>query len=266
VAQKIPTDADSSGVLTSERRLRYSRQLRLPQVGEDGQERLLGSRVLIIGMGGLGSPAAMYLAAAGVGHLTLSDFDRVEISNLQRQIVHRASDLGRLKTRSARDNLVSLNPEVGVTAIDWELDGEALRDEVRRADVVLDCSDNFPTRFTLNGACVREGTPLISAAVIRLEGQVTTFLPRVPHSPCYRCLYRDDSDGAAETCASEGVLAPVAGILGCTQATEAVKVLLGIGQTLCGYLLLLDAETMDWRKVRLYRDPHCPICGHPAQS
>jgi molybdopterin/thiamine biosynthesis adenylyltransferase len=249
-------------VLTEAERLRYSRQMRLPGVGEDGQRRLLAARVLIIGVGGLGSPAAMYLAAAGVGHLVLSDFDRVELSNLQRQIVHRSSDVGRLKTESAKENLLGLNPEVQVTAIDWELDGADLADEVARANVVLDCSDNFPTRFAVNAACVRAGTPLVTAAAIRMEGQVTTVLPGVPDAPCYRCLYRDDRQEMAESCAAEGVLAPVVGILGCIQATEAVKVLLGLGDTLSGFLLVLDAATMEWRKLRLRKDPQCPVCGH----
>jgi molybdopterin-synthase adenylyltransferase len=252
--------------LTDDQRLRYSRQMRLPQVGEAGQRRLLASRALIIGVGGLGSPAAMYLAAAGVGHLVLSDFDRVEVSNLQRQIVHRAADLGRLKTESAKDTLLALNPEVQVTAIDWELDGEALDHEVRRADVVLDCSDNFPTRFTVNAACVRARRPLVTAAAIRMEGQVTTVLPWITDAPCYRCLYRDDSQDSAETCAAEGVLAPVVGILGCIQATEAVKVLLGLGETLCGHLVLLDGSAMEWRKLRLRKDPHCPVCGRPGAA
>jgi molybdopterin/thiamine biosynthesis adenylyltransferase len=247
--------------LNEAQRLRYSRQIRLPKIGEEGQARLLASRILVVGVGGLGSPAAMYLAAAGVGHLVLSDFDRVEASNLQRQIVHRHADVGELKAQSARANLLDLNPDIQVTAIDWELDGDALDAEIALSDVVLDCSDNFPTRFSVNSACVGSGTPLVSAAAIRFEGQVTTFLPWVPESPCYRCLYGDDSRDAAESCAAEGILPPLVGILGSVQATEAIKILLGLGVTLCGRLLLLDAATMEWRAVRLRRDPRCPVCG-----
>jgi adenylyltransferase/sulfurtransferase len=256
----------SSPLLSEPQRQRYSRQIRLAQLGEIGQRRLLDARALIVGVGGLGSPAAIYLTAAGVGRLVLSDYDRVEVSNLQRQVVHRTGDIGEVKARSARANLLALNPAADITAIDWELDGEALDEQVRLADVVLDCSDNFPTRFTLNRACVRHGRPLVSAAVIRLEGQITTFLPGRPDSPCYRCLYRHEGREAAEACSAEGVLAPVAGLLGTLQALEAVKLLAGVGSSLCGRLLLVDAATMDLRMVRLRRDPACPECGARAPA
>ena len=241
----------------------YSRQIKLPQLGEEGQARLYGSRALIIGMGGLGSPAAMYLAAAGIGNITVSDFDRVEASNLQRQIVHRARDIGALKAHSAKATLQELNPHAKVTAVDWELDEDELQRHVEAADVVVDCSDNFATRFALNAACFRHGTPLVSGAAIRFEGQVSTFLPEDPDSPCYRCLY-PDSDAAAETCPAEGILAPVVGIIGSIQALEAVKVLGGLGRTLCGRLLLVDALSMECHTIRLPKDAACPVCGDRA--
>lgn len=240
--------------------LRYSRQILLPQVGMEGQQRLAESRALIIGLGGLGSPAAMYLAAAGVGHLVLVDFDRVELSNLQRQIAHSTPDLGRSKAASARDTVLALNPEVEVTALEDRLVDEALLEQVRRADVVMDASDNFATRFALNEACVRTGTPLVSGAAIRLEGQVAVFRPDHGDSPCYRCLYRDEEE-PAETCTQTGVLAPVVGIIGAVQALETLKVLLDIGETLTGRLLLFDALTQEWRTLKLPKDPECPVCG-----
>ncbi|MCG6869600.1 MAG: molybdopterin-synthase adenylyltransferase MoeB [Gammaproteobacteria bacterium] len=241
-------------------RERYSRQIRLPWIGPEGQQRLLDARVFVVGMGGLGSPAAMYLAAAGVGHLAINDFDRVDASNLQRQIIHRTSDIGSGKVESARDTLREINTGVRVTAIGWQLEGGELDAEVDKADVVLDCSDNFPTRFALNAACVARGTPLVSGAAIRAEAQIVTFLPADPQSPCYRCLY-EEGDESAETCAAEGVVAPLVGIVGSMQAMEAVKIIVGAGRTLCGRLLLLDALTMAWRELRLPRAPDCPVCS-----
>ncbi len=239
---------------------RYSRHITLPQVEARGQRRLLESRALIIGMGGLGSPVGIYLAAAGVGKLTLVDFDRVEISNLQRQIIHRQGDVGRSKVESARDAVLALNPDVEVEIIDGQLEGDALDAQIAAADVVLDCSDNFETRFALNAACVRNRTPLVSGAAVRCEGQVTVFHNERDDAPCYRCLYRDET-GEGENCNLTGVLAPVVGIIGTVQATEAVKVLLGIGETLGGRLLLLDALAMEWRTLKLRKDPACPACG-----
>ena len=241
--------------------LRYSRQIMLPQVGVEGQQRLLDATALIIGAGGLGSPAALYLAAAGVGELIVVDFDVVELSNLQRQILHTATDIGRRKVDSARDALAAINPEVGVEIISRRLEGEALREVVERADVVLDGSDNFTTRFAVNEACVATGTPLISAAVIRMEGQVSVFDPRVDDTPCYRCLYKDDVGELEESCVQSGVLAPVAGMLGTIQATEALKVLMDLGRPLTGRLLMIDAETMEIRTLKLRRDPGCPVCS-----
>ena len=239
---------------------RYSRHITLPQVDAAGQRKLLTSRVLIIGMGGLGSPIAIYLAAAGIGTLVLVDYDTVELSNLQRQVVHRTADVGRPKVESARDHLRELNPQIDVIAINGQLDGPALDEQVRLADVVVDASDNFDTRFALNAACVRHRTALVSGAAIRMEGQVTVFHNERPDAPCYRCLYRDE-EGGGDTCSLTGVLAPVVGIIGTVQATEVLKVLLGIGDTLGGRLLLLDALNMEWRTLRLRKDPACPVCG-----
>ena len=240
--------------------LRYSRQILLPQVGIEGQEKLRAARVLIIGLGGLGSPAAMYLAASGVGSLVLVDHDQVELSNLQRQIVHTTLSLGQPKVESARHALLAINPEVHITAFNTRLDADGLSEQIGLADAVVDATDNFATRFALNRLCVELKTPLISGAAIRMEGQVTVFRPDQPDSPCYRCLYRD-MDELGETCSQTGVLAPVVGIIGSIQATETIKVLLDMGETLTGRLLLLDALTMEWRSVRLRKDPECPVCG-----
>ena len=238
--------------------LRYSRQIMLPQFDVAGQEKLLASTSLIIGMGGLGSPAAMYLAAAGIGHLILVDFDEVELSNLQRQIMHQTTDVGRPKVESARDTLQRLNPDVQVTIIDHQLNGSELQDWIAKADVVLDGSDNFATRFAINDACVVTKTPLVSGAAIRMEGQVSVFL-NDGTGPCYRCLYKDEGE-LDMRCSTNGVLAPVVGIIGSIQATEAIKVLTGIGETLHGRLLLLDAQHMEWRSLKLKKDQACPVC------
>lgn len=243
--------------------LRYSRHILLPQIGIEGQQRLLDAHALVIGVGGLGSPVAMYLAASGVGHLTLVDPDTVDLTNLQRQIVHTTETVGRAKIDSAAKQLKALNPDIEITGIAHRLEGDALLDQVRRADAVIDGSDNFPTRFAVNAACVQAKKPLISAAVTRFEGQVAVFRPDQPDSPCYRCLYHE-SDDPGEPCVQFGVLAPVAGVVGAIQATEAVKVLMGIGEPLAGRLLVLDALTMDWRVVRLKKDPQCPVCGGAA--
>lgn len=239
--------------------LRYSRHILLPQVDVRGQERLLASRVLIIGLGGLGSPAAMYLAASGVGHLVLVDHDKVDLTNLQRQIVHATERVGQDKTASAAHGLAALNPGVRVTTINQKLEGAALEEQIQQADAVLDTTDNFASRFAINETCMRVGKPLISGAVVRFEGQVAVF---PPGGPCYRCLYAEGG-GPDEACATLGVLAPAAGIIGSIQAVEALKLLLGIGQTLAGRLLLFDALGMEWREMKLRKDPACPVCGHP---
>jgi adenylyltransferase/sulfurtransferase len=232
----------------------------LPQVDAAGQMRLLEATVLIVGLGGLGAPVAMYLAAAGVGHLVLVDDDEVDLSNLQRQIIHTTADVGRPKVDSARDALLALNPDLTITTVAARLEGALLREWVDQADVVVDACDNFATRFAVNEACFASATPLVSGAAIRFEGQVAVFDPRDDASPCYRCLYRDQGE-LAETCTQSGVFTPVVGIIGSLQATEALKLLLGVGETLTGRLLLLDAETMQTRTIRLPRDPKCPVCN-----
>jgi adenylyltransferase/sulfurtransferase len=242
--------------------LRYSRQILLPQVGVEGQERLLRSRVLVVGAGGLGSPVALYLAAAGVGELAIADFDRVDLTNLQRQILHATDRIGLPKTGSAERTLGALNPEVRVVPITRHLEGDLLTAEVAKADVVVDGSDNFATRFAVNAACVAAGRPLVSGAVVRWEGQVSVFADR-PGSPCYRCLYGAGGE-VDDTCTNNGVLGPVAGIVGTIQATEALKLLTGAGATLSGRLLLIDALEMRFRTLALTKDPHCPACGPKA--
>jgi molybdopterin/thiamine biosynthesis adenylyltransferase len=239
--------------------LRYSRQIMLPSIGIEGQERLLDSHVLIIGLGGLGSPVAMYLSAAGVGRMTLVDFDKVDLSNLQRQIAHTTESIGTAKVESARSSALQINPGCRIETINHLLDETELNAQVEKADLVLDCSDNFNTRFAINDACVAAGKPLVSGAAIRLEGQVSVFSGKAG-DPCYRCLYGIMGD-IEETCAENGVLAPVVGIIGCIQATEAIKVLTGAGTSLNGRLLILDALHMDWRSLKLKADPNCPVCG-----
>ena len=241
--------------------LRYSRQIMLPQLDVQGQLRLLESSVLIIGAGGLGSPVAMYLAAAGVGRLLLNDHDEVELSNLQRQIVHSQQDLGRAKVDSAKDRLLQLNPDITVVTYKHKFNHAELAAVVANADVVIDGSDNFPTRFAVNQACVQEGKPLVSGAAIRMEGQVSVFYPAAGHSPCYRCLYNESGE-QAQTCSETGVLAPVVGIIGSIQATETIKLLTGIGESLIGRVLMLDAQQMEWRSLKLKKDPACPVCSH----
>ena len=247
--------------MNDEQLLRYSRQIMLPQFDIAGQQHLLHSHALIIGLGGLGSPVAMYLAAAGVGELTLVDFDEVDLSNLQRQIIHGQSDLKRPKVDSAADTLRELNPEIRINTVNKKLDDAALTQAVQQADVVIDASDNFATRFAINRACVHTHTPLVSGAATRLEGQVTVFPNTLgEESPCYRCLYEDIPETEAR-CSETGVLASLVGIIGSIQATEAIKLLSGLGTPLTGRLLTLDASTLEFREIRLRRDPQCPICG-----
>lgn len=246
--------------MNDEQLLRYSRQIMLPQVDIGGQQTLLDSKALIIGAGGLGSPAAMYLAAAGVGTITLYDDDVVDITNLQRQIAHRTQDIGTDKAVSAGNTLSALNPEIQVTSVKQRLQGDALIYAVAAHDVVLDCSDNFSTRFAINRACVQQRKPLISGAAIRFEGQVAVFWPGEVESPCYNCLYADLGD-EQQNCTRNGVIAPLTGIIGSIQAVEAIKVLLRIGRTLTGRLLLLDALTMEWNSMALRKNPRCPTCG-----
>ena len=246
--------------MNEEQLLRYSRQMMLPEIDAEGQLRLGAAKVLIIGLGGLGSPASIYLTTGGVGHLTLLDFDQVDLSNLQRQIVHGESDLERLKVESARDHLHNLNAETSIDIIADKLDEEALNQLIAQHDVVLDCSDNFSTRFAINRACHEHRIPLVSAAAIRFEAQVSVFDARNHDSPCYRCLYNEDNH-TDQTCTANGVIAPLLGIIGSIQALEAMKLIMNIGQPLTGRLLLFDAMTMEWHSAKLNRDPQCPVCG-----
>ncbi len=247
--------------MNDEQLLRYSRQILLPQFGAEGQQRLLESTVLVVGAGGLGSPAALYLAAAGVGRLVIADFDRVDLSNLQRQILHGTDRIGSPKAESARRTLEALNPDIEIVPVGEAVEGELLEHWVGASDAVVDGSDNFATRFAVNAACVAAGRPLISGAVIRFEGQVSVYTGR-PGDPCYRCLYGTGGE-VEDTCSQNGVLAPVAGIVGSIQATETLKVLTGVGTTLAGRLLIIDALDMRFRTMRLTRDPACPVCGKP---
>ena len=247
-------------MLSPDQRERYSRHLQLPEIGEAGQARLSAARVLVVGAGGLGSPAVMFLAGAGVGTLAIADYDRVELSNLQRQVLYRASDLGKDKVEAARSAVAAMNPDVRVEAIPWAMDGPELVREVEKADAVVDASDNFETRFEVNAACVAAGTPLVSGAAIRMEGQVAVFDPNDPESPCYRCVF-DDTGDPEEPCARVGVFAPVAGIAGTVQAAEAVKLAAGMPSGLKRRLMLIDALSMRVRTVRVRRDPACPACG-----
>jgi len=240
--------------------LRYSRQIMLPQIDIEGQQKLLAASVLIVGAGGLGSPAAIYLAAAGVGNITIYDNDVVDLTNLQRQIAHHTPDIGTDKVISTRQTLNQLNPDVEIRAIKQRLEGEQLNSEVGLADVVLDCSDNFSTRFAINNACVKHQTPLVSGAAIRFEGQVTVFTPGQNNSPCYNCLYNSDGE-ELQNCATNGVIAPITGIVGSIQALEAMKLIMNIGETLTGRLLLLDGLTMEWNTMKLRKNPNCPTCS-----
>lgn len=246
--------------MRDEELLRYSRQIMLSEMDVAGQQKLLDATVLIVGMGGLGCPAAMYLAAAGVGHLIIADDDTVEITNLQRQIAHGQQSLGQPKVLSAQQTLRNLNPDVRITPLQKRLSETDLDALVPTVTLVVDACDNFTTRFALNKACVRHRVPLVSGAAIRMEGQVAVFDSREESSPCYQCLYRLGDDEQA-TCSRNGVMAPVVGIIGSVQAMEAIKVISGVGKSLTGRLLLLDARSMQWREMRLPRDPECAVCG-----
>ncbi len=241
--------------------LRYSRHILLPQLGIEGQEKFRRAHALIVGAGGLGSPAALYLAAAGVGTLTICDNDAVDLTNLQRQIVHRNDAIGTPKAESARRTLTTINPEVKVNARVERIAGARLDELTRSADIVLDCSDNFATRHAINLACVAQRKPLVSGAGVRFDGQIAVFDLRDARSPCYHCLFPGHGDNEDLRCAVMGVFAPLTGIIGSMQAAEALKLLAGIGESLSGRLLLLDALTMEWRTVRLKRDPACGVCG-----
>lgn len=247
-------------MLSDSQLLRYSRQIMLGDVDIDGQERWLASKVLIIGLGGLGSPASLYLAAAGVGELVLVDDDQVDLSNLQRQIVHTTARIGMNKVDSAAQMLRDINPDINIVTRAERLDEAALQALVAQVDLVLDCTDNFSTRFAVNRACVDHQKPLVSGAAIRMEGQIAVFQSGVEGSPCYQCLYTEGDDETL-TCSESGVLSPLVGIIGSMQALEALKVLANIGTSLTGRLLLLDAKHMEWRSLKLKPDPTCPVCS-----
>ncbi len=240
--------------------LRYSRQLMLPQIDMEGQQKLLAAKVLIIGAGGLGSPASIYLTAAGVGTISLYDDDIVDLSNLQRQIAHHTDDIGTDKVISTRQTLKKINPDTRVHAFKQRLAGQQLDHEVDQVDVVLDCSDNFATRFAINRACVKYETPLVSGAAIRFEGQVSVFTPGRNNSPCYNCLYTETGEDL-QNCATNGVIAPITGIIGSIQALEAMKLITNIGKTLTGRLLLIDGLTLECNTMNFKQNPTCPTCG-----
>ncbi len=252
--------------MNDEQLLRYSRHILLQEIGVEGQEALLGAHALVVGAGGLGSPVSYYLASAGIGTLTLADGDSVDLTNLQRQIVHTTENIGRAKAESARDTLARINPACRVNAVTSRLSGAALAAAVATADVVLDCSDNFATRHAINAACVQYGKPLVSGAAIRFDGQVAVFDTRRPEAPCYHCLFPESEDVEEVRCAVMGVFAPLTGIIGTIQAAEALKLLIGCGESLAGRLLLLDGLAMEWRQIRVPRDPACPICANRNQT
>lgn len=246
--------------MKDEQLLRYSRQIMLPEIDISGQEKLLAAKVLIVGLGGLGCPAALYLAAAGVGELFLADHDKVDLTNLQRQIAHGVSDIGKYKAESVKASISEINPEIKVTCINSKLANDELRNAIAGVDAVVDCSDNFTTRFAINKYCKAEKKPLISGAAIRWEGQVAVYDLRHPESPCYCCLY-EGGDDQNLSCSESGVLSPLVGVIASMQAIETLKLLLNAGEPLIGKLVILDVKTMEWRRLNLPKNRTCPVCG-----
>jgi molybdopterin/thiamine biosynthesis adenylyltransferase len=240
--------------------LRYSRHILLDEIGIEGQSRIIGGHALVIGTGGLGSPAAMYLACAGVGHISLVDHDTVDLTNLQRQIAHRTTSVGQPKVDSAAATLQTLNPLVEVSAFNTRADLAFLETHVPTADVVLDCCDNFATRQAVNAACVRHGKPLVSGAAIRFDGQISVYDPRGGQHPCYACVFPPEAAPPEVQCATMGVFAPLVGIVGAMQAAEALKLLTGVGRSLAGRLLMLDGRAMEWTELQVPRNPQCTVC------
>jgi len=248
--------------------LRYSRHILLDELGIEAQQRFLDAHVLVVGAGGLGAPACLYLAAAGVGTLSIVDPDEVDLTNLQRQIVHTTASVGSLKVESAQATLAQINPEVVINPLAVRADAAFLDEWVARADVVLDCSDNFVTRHAINRACVTHRVPLVSGAALRFDGQISTFDARDPASPCYGCLFPPDQEFEEVACSTMGVFAPLVGIVGAMQAAEALKVIANIGTALVGRLVLHDVLRGEWNTIRIARQPDCPVCGsaHAAQG
>jgi adenylyltransferase/sulfurtransferase len=246
--------------------LRYSRHILLDELGVDAQQRFAAAHALIVGAGGLGAPAAQFLASAGIGTLTLCDADTVDLTNLQRQILFATPDVGQPKVAAAKARLNAINPEVRIATVAQRVGPAELVPLVAAATVVLDCSDNFATRHAVNRACVAARTPLVSGAAIRFDGQVAVFDPRDPASPCYHCLFGEGDELEETRCATMGVFAPLVGIIGATQAAEALKLVAGVGETLAGRLLILDALSMHWRDVVIARDPACPVCGAATRT
>jgi molybdopterin/thiamine biosynthesis adenylyltransferase len=247
--------------MTDDQLLRYSRHILLDEVGVEGQQRLLESHALVIGAGGLGSPVALYLGTAGVGRITLVDHDAVDVTNLQRQIAHNLARVGHPKAESARAAIAAINPDVLVRPLVMKADAQALDELVPGADVVIDCCDNFATRHLVNRACFRHGKPLVSGAAIRFDGQISVFDPRRADSPCYACVFPPDQGFEETRCATMGVFAPLVGIIGAMQASEALRLLTGVGTSLTGRLQMLDGRAMEWNEMRLRRDPACPVCA-----
>jgi len=247
--------------MTDDQLLRYSRHILLNELGIEGQERILTAHALVVGAGGLGSPVALYLASAGVGHITMVDHDTVDATNLQRQIAHTLERVGQLKVDSVQQAIHAINPDVRVSAIAERADAALLDRLVAQADVVLDCCDNFATRQAVNLACMRHGKPLVSGAAIRMDGQVSVFDPRQPSSPCYACIFPPEPAPEETRCATMGVFAPLVGIIGSVQAAEALKLISHAGSSLAGRLLMLDASHMDWSEVRITRHAQCPVCS-----
>jgi adenylyltransferase/sulfurtransferase len=259
--QSVANEAD----ISDQDLLRYSRHILLDEIGIEGQLAISNAHVLLIGAGGLGSPAALYLASAGVGTLSMVDDDHVELSNLQRQIIHRTASLGQNKALSAKAAAIAINPQIKINAITTRATAAKLDQLVAAADIVLDCCDNFATRHAVNRACVAHKVPLVSGAAVRFDGQLTTFDSRLSNAPCYHCLFGEEGDASDGPCATFGVFAPLVGIIGAAQAAEALKLMVGIGTPLIGRLQLLDARNMAWREMRYKQDPACPVCNHRTE-
>ena len=252
--------------MTDDQLLRYSRHILLDEIGIEGQQRLLDSHVLVVGAGGLGSPVVLYLGTAGVGRITLVDDDAVDLTNLQRQIAHNLERVGRPKAESARDAVAAINPDVLVRPVVMRAGVQELDELVQQVDVVMDCCDNFATRQAINRACVARGKPLVSGAAIRFDGQVSVYDLRHADSPCYACVFPPDQQLEEVACATMGVFAPLVGIIGSMQASEALRLLTGVGTSLAGRLQMLDARSMEWSELRLRRDPACRVCGTRGEA